>query len=77
MAYRVRNERVEQAHSDSVFAVTCAQDKIITGSVDSSIKVWRLDNFELALTLEGHRLGIISIVSDQTGKCMFSSPSSS
>ncbi|EFC39248.1 predicted protein [Naegleria gruberi] len=53
---------------DSVFAVTCAQDKIITGSVDSSIKVWRLDNFELALTLEGHRLGIISIVSDQTGK---------
>lgn len=73
MAYRVRNERIEQAHNDGIVAIACANtsDKMIlvTGSLDSSVKVWRQDSLELVLTLEGHRLGIVSVVSDPTGKC--------
>lgn len=71
MAYRVRNERVEQAHTDGIVSVTCALDKIITGSFDSSVKVWKQDSLELALTLEGHRLAIVSVVSDLSGKCEY------
>ena len=71
MAYRLSNDRIDQAHTDSIFAVTFAQDKIVSGSVDSTIKVWKQDSLELFLTLEGHRLGIVSLASDPTGKCTY------
>jgi len=69
MAYRQSDISKEQIHNDSVFCVSWTNDKIITGSVNSEVKVWSVqptnksssDAIQLTHTLNGHRLGVNSV----------------
>jgi WD repeat-containing protein 61 len=72
MAYRVSDTLKEEIHNDSVWSVAWANDKIVTGSVNAEVKVWTLKGNEIQLlhTLQGHRLGVISVDIDKTGKCL-------
>jgi WD40 repeat protein len=53
----------ETAHDDGIWSVTWTRrtNKIITGSVDDSLKIWNPDTLGPIQTLEGHQLGIVSV----------------
>lgn len=77
MAYRQSDISKDQIHNDSVFTVAWSKNSpdnnyILTGSVNSEIKVWSKTSTELSLvhTLNGHRLGVnsIDIFSDPENK---------
>ncbi|KAJ3126536.1 WD repeat-containing protein 61 [Nowakowskiella sp. JEL0407] len=57
---------IKDAHEDGIWSVawTKRTNKIITGSVDDTVKIWyRRNGDSLALqhTLEGHQLGVVSV----------------
>jgi WD40 repeat protein len=62
-----------EAHSDGVWCVAWSKDKLITGSVDASVKIWKGETLETLNTLQGHRLGVISVVTEKSGKCELTS----
>ena len=56
------------AHEDAVFTTTwTAQNQILTGSVDSAIKVWNGASLEADKTFDDHTLGIISVGANRDG----------
>jgi WD repeat-containing protein 61 len=75
MSYRTSDIFKEGIHDDSVWSAAWINDKIVTGSVNAEVKVWTLKNNEIQLlyTLLGHRLGVISVDVDKTGKYAVSS----
>eukprot|EP00124_Ichthyophonus_hoferi_P002128 Ihof_evm11s133 gene=Ihof_evmTU11s133 len=67
---------VENAHEDSVWGVVwVSKDKILTGSVDETIKVWDCDEESPTCTntLQGHELGVVSVDVSQDGAMAVSS----
>ncbi|KAL0491830.1 WD repeat-containing protein [Acrasis kona] len=71
-AYRVQSVK-EEAHSDGVWSVAWSKGSLITGSVDASIKIWKGEALENSQTFDGHRLGVISVVTEKSGKYACSS----
>jgi len=75
------------AHTDSIWSVawkkqqtvprgqTVANDVIVTGGVDDTVKVWHWvgDKLDERFKLEGHQLGVISVDIDETGTMAASS----
>ncbi|KAI8866984.1 WD40 repeat-like protein, partial [Ramicandelaber brevisporus] len=60
----------ENAHDDAIWSVAWAGDasRLVTASVDESVRVWNTDTLELIHTLSGpHRLGVTSVVINKAG----------
>ncbi len=74
MAYRLLDSK-EEIHEDGVWC--CAWNNkaniIVTGSVDTHVKIWKGDGFKNIHKLSGHRLGVISVDIDKDGKIAISS----
>jgi len=78
--------REEGAHEEAIWAIDWYRgpendqniegSKLITGSLDDSVKIWRYEKDELKLekALVGHSLGVVSVVVDPSGT-MFASSS--
>ena len=46
-------------------------NKILTGSVDTKVKVWDSETVSCKQTLAGHKLAVISLDVDSSGTCKF------
>jgi WD40 repeat protein len=58
---------IKDAHSDGIWSCSYTKrNRLITGSVDDTIKIWNLEN-ETSSILTGHQLGIVSVVSSPSG----------
>ena len=42
---------------------------LVTGSLDTTVKIWNESNFDLLHTLRGHSLGVISVDIEPKGIC--------
>lgn len=60
------------AHEDGIWSLSWSKrcNKIVSGSVDDSVKVWSGVDGELLYNLVGHQLGVFSV--DTNGHCKFS-----
>ncbi|OON20923.1 WD domain, G-beta repeat protein, partial [Opisthorchis viverrini] len=75
------NQKYEKAHDDGIWCCAWGKNEasdiqyIMTGSLDNGLKLWKWvdDRLELIGPLEGHRLGVISLDIDSTGKMAVSS----
>jgi len=69
--------RQEDAHEDSVWSILFIprQQLIISGSCDSTIKIWDTSSipFKVVKTLEGHQLSVISLDINASGTVLVSS----
>ncbi|KNC51179.1 WD repeat-containing protein 61 [Thecamonas trahens ATCC 50062] len=62
------HKRVEAAHDDAVWsACWTAKGKIVTGSVDNTVKVWDAENMVAEHELTGHDLGVIDVAVNGAG----------
>ena len=65
--------RCSPAHSDSIWTLQwSASDKIISGSVDETVSVWRFKDekdgsLQKLMSLDGHQLGVISVAAHPKG----------
>ena len=52
-----------EGHSDSVLSVAISGDgqMIVSGSRDTTLKLWDVETRELMKTIEGHSKGVISV----------------
>jgi WD40 repeat protein len=59
------------AHTDGIWTVTWNEtaNKILTGSVDTKVKVWDSETVSCRQTLTGHKLAVISLDADSSGTC--------
>ena len=59
-------QKAENAHEDGIWALSWSErsDRIMTGSVDESVKVWRASTLEHMHTCTGHGLGVVSVAAD-------------
>ena len=70
---------VENAHDDSVWAVTWVPATanrpplLLTGSLDETVRLWRSDDLVLELTNTGHCLGVASVAAHPLGSVVASS----
>lgn len=70
---------VENAHDDSVWAVTWAPATatrpplLLTGSLDETVRVWKSDELILERTNTGHCLGVASVAAHPLGSIAASS----
>lgn len=74
MAYRLFEQSKEDIHEDGVWTVAWSNKNnlVMTGSVDSTVKVWKGDSMSKPLfKFTGHRLGVISVDISKDGKCKF------
>lgn len=57
------------AHDDGVWAVAWSRNgnKILTGSVDTTVKLWDPESASCKQTFTGHKLAIISLDIDTSG----------
>ena len=77
LSVRYQTSRKTSAHDDSIWAVTWpTEDKLITGSIDETVKVWKPsdEHIEVTSTMPGHFLGVVSLASSKDGRlCAVSS----
>eukprot|EP01112_Ceratiomyxa_fruticulosa_P010472 TRINITY_DN2775_c0_g1_i1.p1 TRINITY_DN2775_c0_g1~~TRINITY_DN2775_c0_g1_i1.p1 ORF type:complete len:301 (-),score=59.88 TRINITY_DN2775_c0_g1_i1:48-950(-) len=62
-------KRSEGAHKDGIWGVAWKKDKILSGSIDGSVKMWNSNNdsfVEEENHFPKHRLGVISVAIDKT-----------
>lgn len=60
---------VEKAHGDSAWGCTWVADgRVVTGSVDERVKVWREEEKEYTpeFEFEGHNMGVVALAADPT-----------
>ena len=68
-----QTSRKTAAHDDSIWAVAWpTDDKLITGSIDETVKVWRASEdgnapLEVSSTMPGHFLGVVSVSASKDG----------
>lgn len=61
--------RHDTCHEDGVWSVKWTRaGKLVSGSVDETVKVWDGDLKEEGALMDGHRLGVISAVPNSTGQ---------
>ncbi len=54
---------IETDHMEGILSVTIIKNRIIaTGSIDTSIKLWELNEFDAIATLLGHSKGVRALV---------------
>jgi F-box and WD-40 domain protein CDC4 len=56
--------RILNGHQHSVRAISAHADTLVSGSYDSTVKVWRISTGELLHTLVGHNQKVYSVVLD-------------
>ncbi|KAK0640797.1 WD40-repeat-containing domain protein [Cercophora newfieldiana] len=56
--------RILNGHTHSVRAISAHADTLVSGSYDSTVKVWRISTGELLHTLVGHNQKVYSVVLD-------------
>jgi len=56
--------RILSGHSHSVRAISAHGDTLVSGSYDSTVKVWRISTGEILHTLQGHNQKVYSVVLD-------------
>ena len=63
------SERKEAAHNDGLWAVAwgSSSNRILTGSVDETVKVWRGSDVSAEHVLDGHQLGVVSVAATSDG----------
>lgn len=54
-------EKTLYGHTGTVNALVCTNDFLISGSYDTTVRVWDLDNFQLKETLHGHTGGVYAL----------------
>ncbi len=69
-----RIARTVTAHSDwvSSLAITSDGQRLVSGSFDKTVKIWRLHTGELLHTLSGHAKGVFSVVTSPGGEILAS-----
>ena len=55
-------ERTLEGHVKTVFALASLGDKLISGSLDGTIRVWDLSTGRLDATLTGHKMSVYALV---------------
>ncbi|KAJ3259876.1 hypothetical protein HK103_001767, partial [Boothiomyces macroporosus] len=67
-----RSNILTAAHSDGIWSVAWSkkQNKIVTGSVDDTVKLWNGDTMTPMHTFTGHQLGVISVDISPNGACI-------
>lgn len=60
---------VPDAHEDAIWSLTWTHksNRILTGSIDDTVKMWTGDSVAPLRTLDGHNLGVVSVVSSSNG----------
>ena len=60
---------VPAAHNDGIWALcwTRKSNRILTGSIDDTVKMWSGDSGAHMRTLDGHTLGVVSVVGSNNG----------
>ncbi|KAM7257655.1 hypothetical protein ACFE04_013396 [Oxalis oulophora] len=64
---------IENAHEDSVWATvwvpptTTRPALLLTGSLDETVKLWKIDELDLVSTNAGHCLGVVSVAAHPSG----------
>jgi WD repeat-containing protein 61 len=60
---------VPLAHNDGIWSVcwTKKSNRILTGSIDDTVKMWSGESGAHMRTLEGHTLGVVSVVGSNNG----------
>jgi COMPASS component SWD3 len=66
---------IKDIHEDSVWCSSWNNKKnfILTGSVDSYVKIWNGENMKQISKISGHRLGVLSVDTDRDGNIGVSS----
>lgn len=69
-----RIARTLTAHSDwvSSLAITADGQRLVSGSFDKTVKIWRLQTGELLHTLSGHAKGVFSVATSPGGEILAS-----
>ena len=59
-----------EGHTDWIYSVAISPDntKIVSGSLDRSIRVWNIESGNLINTLEGHTYWVISVAINPDNK---------
>ena len=57
------------AHEDSVWSVAWRGGKVLTGSLDATVKVWAADQLAEEGVLAGHTLGVVQVAISKDGAC--------
>jgi WD repeat-containing protein 61 len=60
---------VPDAHEDAIWSLTWTNksNRILTGSIDDTVKMWSGESAAHMRTLDGHNLGVTSVVSSANG----------
>jgi WD repeat-containing protein 61 len=69
MPYQVY-KTIKDAHDDGIWSVSWSKktNKIVTGGIDDTVRVWNSDSLSQLHTLQGHQLGVISVDISQNGQ---------
>jgi WD repeat-containing protein 61 len=64
-------QTIKDAHVDGIWSLVWSKSKLISGSVDETIKVWSTpigtQEYTLLAQLDGHQLGVVSISASKNG----------
>jgi WD40 repeat protein len=55
-----------EAHSMNIYCIDIQGEKLFTGSRDTKIRIWNLNNLQLLLELNGHRGSVLCIKSNES-----------
>jgi len=57
-------DTVNSSHKEGISCITLYQDHLVTGSFDSTLKLWDLHSFQLVKTLRGHKLWVTCLATN-------------
>ena len=69
-----KNQRTLRGHTDMVISVAFSPDgkRLVSGSLDKTVKVWDAQTGQETLTLKGHTGGVLSVAFSPDGKRLVS-----